>query len=199
MGKDKKGKKEKQGMDLFWEKRSVRQSVTTDELDHYNRLLHTRNSRLENKIRELQETIDACQAENCCAKTETKEEVNNMSNADAYQIDGDHYNENKIQPWTAMQAWDDDQAEHFIGYLRFNALKYIQRMGKKRKENESRTKAMLRDAQKGHHYLMKLVEQLSNRHAFEVMQTEKYLNRDSIVQDLVPIGETEEEENNDGE
>lgn len=64
------------------------------------------------------------------------------------QVGGDHYRDQDIQPWEAMEAWMSD--EEFKGFLKGNALKYIARSNHKGTEQE--------DLAKAHHYLSKLVE-----------------------------------------
>lgn len=68
------------------------------------------------------------------------------------QVGGDHYASKAIQPWDAMQAWGT--TEQFIGFLRFNAVKYLARAGSKGDA--------LEDYQKAQHYLARLIEVMTN-------------------------------------
>lgn len=71
--------------------------------------------------------------------------------ADNIQYGGDHYNKMKVQVWDIV---DDGEIEQSIGYYRWNAVKYLKRMGTK----DSR----LQEAQKALHYAQKLVEVLES-------------------------------------
>lgn len=64
-----------------------------------------------------------------------------------YQVGGDHYKDNPIQPWAAMEAWMG--GEQFVGFLRGNVIKYIARCDKK---------GGVEDLKKAQHYLTKLIE-----------------------------------------
>lgn len=68
------------------------------------------------------------------------------------QIGGDHYRTKAVQPWDAMQAWGTP--EQFIGFLRFNAVKYLARAGSKGEA--------LEDYRKAQHYLARLIEVMTN-------------------------------------
>jgi hypothetical protein len=64
-----------------------------------------------------------------------------------YQVGGDHYKDNPVQPWAAMEAWMG--GEQFVGFLRGNVIKYIARCDKK---------GGVQDLKKAQHYLTKLIE-----------------------------------------
>jgi hypothetical protein len=64
-----------------------------------------------------------------------------------YQVGGDHYKDNPVQPWAAMEAWIG--GEQFVGFLRGNVIKYIARCDKK---------GGVQDLKKAQHYLTKLIE-----------------------------------------
>ncbi len=66
--------------------------------------------------------------------------------ADDIQAGGSHYKDMGVQPWTVMEALLT--REEFIGYLKGNLIKYGMRQGKKDSP----------DAEKWHHYNMKLKE-----------------------------------------
>lgn len=68
--------------------------------------------------------------------------------ADDIQIGGTHYKDLKIQPWSVMEAWGPK--EHFVGFLRFNALKRLGRWDSK--------DSAIQDAEKAIHELTKMVE-----------------------------------------
>ena len=70
----------------------------------------------------------------------------NGTKADDIQAGGSHYKDMGVQPWTVMQALLT--REEFIGYLKGNLIKYGMRQGKKDSP----------DAEKWHHYNMKLKE-----------------------------------------
>jgi hypothetical protein len=86
--------------------------------------------------------------------TQEEEEVmqtmlHNGSNglrADDLQAGGSHYKDMSVQPWTVMEALLT--RDEFIGYLKGNLIKYGMRQGKKDSP----------DAEKWHHYNMKLKE-----------------------------------------
>lgn len=67
------------------------------------------------------------------------------------QVGGDHYQSKSIQPWDAIKAWMP--LNEFRAGLRFNAIKYLARMGSKGGEQDA-----LRDLEKAIHYLQKLLE-----------------------------------------
>ena len=74
-----------------------------------------------------------------------------VSAVSAIQIGGDHYKNQKVQPWDAMEAlMSPDQ---FKGFLRGNVIKYIARCDKK---------GGLEDLKKARHYLDKLSEACTN-------------------------------------
>ena len=64
------------------------------------------------------------------------------------QIGGNHYNQMKIQPWEADEAWSTP--EEFMGYLRLTAIDYLARAPFKSNFND--------DVRKAHHFLEKLLE-----------------------------------------
>ena len=66
--------------------------------------------------------------------------------ADDIQAGGSHYKDMGVQPWTVMEALLT--RDEFIGYLKGNLIKYGMRQGKKDSP----------DAEKWHHYNMKLKE-----------------------------------------
>lgn len=68
-------------------------------------------------------------------------------NADARQVDGDHYKTMAVQPWDVMEAVLT--REEFIGFLRGNIIKYSMRAGRKEGSN---------DNAKAIHYMEKLAE-----------------------------------------
>ena len=70
----------------------------------------------------------------------------NGTRADEIQAGGSHYKDMGVQPWTVMEALLT--REEFIGYLKGNLIKYGMRQGKKDSP----------DAEKWHHYNMKLKE-----------------------------------------
>jgi hypothetical protein len=85
--------------------------------------------------------------------TEEEQELQHMLNtrrintrADDIQAGGSHYKDMGVQPWTVMEALLT--REEFIGYLKGNLIKYGMRQGKKDSP----------DAEKWHHYNMKLKE-----------------------------------------
>lgn len=63
------------------------------------------------------------------------------------QVNGDHYEDLSIQPWTVMESILTE--EEFIGYLKGSVLKYSLRLG--RKEGTD-------DVNKIKHYMAKLLE-----------------------------------------
>lgn len=74
------------------------------------------------------------------------DERHKMNKADDIQAGGSHYKDMGVQPWTVMEALLTP--EEFIGYLKGNLIKYGMRQGKKDSP----------DAEKWHHYNMKLKE-----------------------------------------
>jgi hypothetical protein len=72
--------------------------------------------------------------------------LNKGTSADDIQAGGSHYKDMGVQPWTVMEALLTP--EEFIGYLKGNLIKYGMRQGKKDSP----------DAEKWHHYNMKLKE-----------------------------------------
>ena len=70
----------------------------------------------------------------------------NGTRADDIQAGGAHYKNMGVQPWTVMEALLTK--EEFVGYLKGNLIKYAMRQGKKDSP----------DAEKWHHYKMKLKE-----------------------------------------
>jgi len=49
-----------------------------------------------------------------------------MTQANSYQVGGNHYALKTVQPWDAMEAWMGDEA--FAGYLHGNCIKYLARL-----------------------------------------------------------------------
>jgi len=76
----------------------------------------------------------------------TASRINADKRADDIQAGGSHYKDMGVQPWTVMEALLT--REEFIGYLKGNLIKYGMRQGKKDSP----------DAEKWHHYNMKLKE-----------------------------------------
>jgi hypothetical protein len=76
----------------------------------------------------------------------TTSRINADKRADDIQAGGSHYKDMGVQPWTVMEALLT--REEFIGYLKGNLIKYGMRQGKKDSP----------DAEKWHHYNMKLRE-----------------------------------------
>lgn len=70
-----------------------------------------------------------------------------MTNADSRQVDGRHYKDLTVQPWTAMESLLT--REEFIGFLKGSIVKYSMRQG--RKDGSA-------DGQKALHYIQKLGE-----------------------------------------
>jgi len=66
--------------------------------------------------------------------------------ADDRQVEGSHYKEMPVQPWSVMEAVLTHQ--EFIGYLKGNIIKYSMRQGLKTPG----------DAEKAQHYIEKLQE-----------------------------------------
>lgn len=62
-----------------------------------------------------------------------------------YQVGGNHYLRQEIQPWDAMRAWMSP--EEFSGFLRGNVIKYVARDKGDR----------LSDLRKAAHYIEKLI------------------------------------------
>ena len=67
--------------------------------------------------------------------------------ADDLQVNGTHYKEMPVQPWSVMESVLS--TEEFIGYLKGNIIKYSMRAGRKPGTD---------DANKASHYKMKLKE-----------------------------------------
>lgn len=69
-----------------------------------------------------------------------------MSEANNYQVGGDHYKLMTVQPWEVMEAvltYDE-----FVGYLKGNIIKYSMRDGLKDSDDGGKCK----------HYVLKLKE-----------------------------------------
>lgn len=66
--------------------------------------------------------------------------------ADDRQVEGSHYKEMPVQPWSVMEAVLTYQ--EFVGYLKGNIIKYSMRQGLK----------TAGDAEKAKHYIEKLQE-----------------------------------------
>ena len=71
--------------------------------------------------------------------------------AGSHQVGGDHYSQQKIQPWDAMKSWLSPEA--FKGFLCGNVIKYMARWQKKNG---------LEDLKKARHYLDKLIEEVES-------------------------------------
>ena len=52
-----------------------------------------------------------------------------IQRADDYQIDGRHYKDMEMQPWSVMEAVLTP--EEFVGFLKGNIIKYAMRQGHK--------------------------------------------------------------------
>jgi len=76
----------------------------------------------------------------------------NGTRADDLQIGGSHYKDMSVQPWHVMEMVLS--REEFIGFLKGNIIKYSMRQG--RKEGSD-------DANKCHHYIVKLGEVLNGK------------------------------------
>ena len=70
-----------------------------------------------------------------------------MSKQNERQIGGDHYKRLEPEPWMIMESWD---VVHFIGFLRYSALKRIARW-------ESKDNA-IQECEKAAHELLKCAE-----------------------------------------
>lgn len=82
--------------------------------------------------------------------TEKDEKKTGLSVNDV-QYGGDHYKKMKVQVWDIVDDGEDEQA---VGYYRWNAVKYLKRMGTK--------DVRLQEARKAMHYAQKLVEVLES-------------------------------------
>jgi hypothetical protein len=69
--------------------------------------------------------------------------------ANAIQHDGDHYKKMRVEVWDIV---DDGPIEQAVGYYRWNAVKYLKRLGTK-------DEAII-EAKKALHYCQKLIEVL---------------------------------------
>jgi hypothetical protein len=74
-------------------------------------------------------------------------------NADGLQVNGTHYKDMEMQPWTVMECVLSK--EEFVGFLKGNIIKYAMRQGKKDGSD---------DAGKARHYKQKLNEVLWHKH-----------------------------------
>lgn len=72
-----------------------------------------------------------------------------MKKASDTQIGGTHYKNLNPEPWDVMEGWNK---EHFIGFLRYSALKRLGRWDSK--------DSALQDIKKAHQELGKLIELL---------------------------------------
>ena len=70
-----------------------------------------------------------------------------IQRADDYQIDGRHYKDMEMQPWSVMEAVLT--TEEFVGFLKGNIIKYAMRAGHKEGSH---------DSEKARHYIQKLAE-----------------------------------------
>ena len=70
-----------------------------------------------------------------------------IQRADDYQIDGRHYKDMDMQPWSVMEAVLTP--EEFVGVLKGNIIKYAMRQGHKDGSH---------DSEKARHYAQKLAE-----------------------------------------
>jgi len=71
--------------------------------------------------------------------------------ADAVQVDGSHYKDMPMQPWTVMESVLT--RDEFIGFLKGNIIKYAMRAGQKA--------GATKDGEKARHYKQKLDEVLN--------------------------------------
>ena len=105
------------------------------------------------------------------AKTEAEQERQAMNEyqvrtanaklaANDKQVGGTHYKDMGIQPWEVMEAVLSH--EEFVGYLKGNLIKYSMRQGKKQGSD---------DANKAHHYKMKLTEIIEKVEAIKCLKT----------------------------
>jgi hypothetical protein len=74
--------------------------------------------------------------------------------ADDMQVNGTHYKDMEMQPWTVMEAVLTP--EEFRGFLKGNIIKYAMRQGKKDGSD---------DGSKAKHYRMKLREMIDGSNA----------------------------------
>ena len=65
----------------------------------------------------------------------------------AVQVGGDHYKQQDIQPWDAINSWG-------LGYFSGNVVKYVAR---------HQLKGGIEDLKKAQHYLTKLIELLETK------------------------------------
>ena len=98
------------------------------ELERENRMQAARNRRLDELVKELQESEEPLKASD-------------------FQVAGDHYKRLTPEPWDVMEGWN---REHFIGFLRYSALKRLGRWDSK--------DGALQDVTKAIHELTKLKE-----------------------------------------
>ena len=71
--------------------------------------------------------------------------------ADDVQVDGSHYKDMSMQPWTVMESVLT--RDEFIGFLKGNIIKYAMRAGQKA--------GATKDGEKARHYKQKLDEVLN--------------------------------------
>ena len=83
-----------------------------------------------------------------------------VTKADDFQVSGTHYKDMGIQPWEVMEAVLS-HAE-FVGYLKGSVIKYSMRQGKKQGSD---------DANKAHHYSLKLTEIIEKMEASKCSKT----------------------------
>lgn len=76
----------------------------------------------------------------------------NGTRADDLQVGGSHYKDMSVQPWHVMEMVLS--REEFIGFLKGNIIKYSMRQGRKDGSD---------DANKCHHYIVKLGEVLNGK------------------------------------
>lgn len=87
------------------------------------------------------------QAIACCADT-----IDPSGNSGKFQVGGDHYTKQAIQPWDIVDTWP--HAER-VAYYRGNALKYLMRLNDKDSPETN--------ARKAEHYCAKLAETLEGK------------------------------------
>ena len=97
------------------------------------------------------------------------EGIQQMAQANDFQVGGKHYSETDIQSWDAITAWG-------LGFLDGNVVKYMSRW---------RKKGGLQDLLKAQHYLSKVIE--------EVERTENHkraaanLDPDAVAKKFAPV------------
>lgn len=78
---------------------------------------------------------------------DTQQHEATMSKQNERQVGGDHYKQLDPEPWDVMENWNP---EHFVGFLRYSAMKRIARW-------ESKDNA-IQECEKAAHELLKCAE-----------------------------------------